>query len=194
MDDLTTCPQCGAPVTQETDVLDTWFSSGLWPFSTLGWPDENAPDYDVFYPTDTLITGFDILFFWVARMIMMGLRFTGKAPFSQVFLNGLVRDEQGRKMSKTNGNVIDPLDVVNEVGADALRFTLAVSASGRDIPLGKSRIQGYSAFVNKIWNASRFAMMHIDTELKNAGPIDRDNLQHRRALDPLAPQRRRRAR
>ena len=176
MDDLTVCPQCGAPVTQETDVLDTWFSSGLWPFSTLGWPDENAPDYDVFYPTDTLITGFDILFFWVARMIMLGLRFTGKAPFSQVFLNGLVRDEQGRKMSKTIGNVIDPLDVVNEVGADALRFTLAVNTSGRDIPLGKSRIQGYSAFVNKIWNASRFAMMHIDTELKDAGPIDRDNL------------------
>jgi len=175
MDDLTACPQCGAPVTQETDVLDTWFSSGLWPFSTLGWPDQ-TPDYQVFYPTDTLITGFDILFFWVARMIMMGLRFTGKAPFSQVFLNGLVRDEQGQKMSKTKGNVIDPLDVVNEVGADALRFTLAVSASGRDIPLGKSRIQGYSAFVNKIWNASRFAMMHIDVELKDAGPIERENL------------------
>jgi valyl-tRNA synthetase len=176
MDDITTCPQCGAAVTQETDVLDTWFSSGLWPFSTMGWPDENAPDYQLFYPTDTLITGFDILFFWVARMIMMGLRFTGKAPFSQVFLNGLVRDEQGQKMSKTKGNVIDPLDVVNEVGADALRFTLAVSASGRDIPLGKSRIQGYSAFVNKIWNASRFAMMHIDKELKSAGPIERDSL------------------
>jgi valyl-tRNA synthetase len=176
MDDLTTCPQCSAAVTQETDVLDTWFSSGLWPFSTMGWPEEDAPDYDVFYPTDTLITGFDILFFWVARMIMMGLRFTGKAPFTQVFLNGLVRDEQGQKMSKTKGNVIDPLDVVNEVGADALRFTLAVSASGRDIPLGKSRIQGYSAFVNKIWNASRFAMMHIDTELRDAKPIERENL------------------
>ena len=176
MDDLESCPQCGAKVEQETDVLDTWFSSGLWPFSTLGWPDEKAADYDIFYPTDTLITGFDILFFWVARMIMMGLRFTGQVPFSQVFLNGLVRDEQGQKMSKTKGNVIDPLDVVNEVGADALRFTLAVSASGRDIPLGKSRIQGYSAFVNKIWNASRFAMMHIDTELKNAKTIDRDEL------------------
>lgn len=180
MDDLTACPQCGAPVTQETDVLDTWFSSGLWPFSTLGWQNapgqDSTPDYQIFYPTDTLITGFDILFFWVARMIMMGLRFTGKAPFSQVFLNGLVRDEQGQKMSKTKGNVIDPLDVVNEVGADALRFTLAVSASGRDIPLGKSRIQGYSAFVNKIWNASRFAMMHIDVELKDAGPIERENL------------------
>jgi valyl-tRNA synthetase len=141
----------------------------------MGWPDK-TPDLDVFYPTDTLITGFDILFFWVARMIMFGLRFTGRAPFSHVFLNGLVRDEQGQKMSKTKGNVIDPLDVVNEVGADALRFTLAVSASGRDIPLGKSRIQGYSAFVNKIWNASRFALMHVDADLKDAGAIDRDHL------------------
>ena len=175
MDDPPGCPQCGAPVTQETDVLDTWFSSGLWPFSTMGWPEETE-DYKIFYPTDTLITGFDILFFWVARMIMFGLRFTGKAPFSQVFLNGLVRDEHGQKMSKTKGNVIDPLDVVSEVGADALRFTLTVSASGRDIPLGKSRIQGYSAFVNKIWNASRFALMHIDVELKSAGAIDRDRL------------------
>ena len=175
MDDPATCPQCGAPVTQDSDVLDTWFSSGLWPFSTLGWPDE-TDDVKIFYPTDTLITGFDILFFWVARMIMMGLRFTGHAPFRHVFLNGLVRDEQGQKMSKTKGNVIDPLDVVNEVGADALRFTLAISASGRDIPLGKSRIQGYSAFVNKIWNASRFALMHIDVELKNAGAIQIDDL------------------
>ncbi|HEX8411848.1 MAG TPA: valine--tRNA ligase [Thermoanaerobaculia bacterium] len=175
MDEPATCRECGAPVTQETDVLDTWFSSGLWPFSTMGWPDE-TPDYDVFYPTDTLITGFDILFFWVARMIMMGLRFTGQAPFSQVFLNGLVRDENGQKMSKSKGNVIDPLDVVDEVGADALRFTLAIAATGRDIPLGKSRIAGYSAFVNKIWNASRFALMHIDVDLSDAGHIDRDNL------------------
>jgi valyl-tRNA synthetase len=175
MDDLTHCPTCGEPVKQETDVLDTWFSSALWPFSTLGWPDK-TPDFDTFYPTDALITGFDILFFWVARMIMAGLRFTGTVPFRQVFLNGLVRDEEGRKMSKTTGNVIDPLDVIDEVGADALRFTLAVNASGRDIPLGKSRIQGYSAFVNKIWNASRFALMHIDTSLKDAGRIDRDSL------------------
>ncbi|HEV8658327.1 MAG TPA: class I tRNA ligase family protein, partial [Thermoanaerobaculia bacterium] len=115
-------------------------------------------------------------FFWVARMIMMGLRFTGKAPFSQVFLNGLVRDEHGEKMSKTKGNVIDPLDVIDEVGADALRFTIAISASGRDIPLGKTRIHSYSTFVNKIWNAARFSMMHLDVELKGAGPIDRDNL------------------
>jgi valyl-tRNA synthetase len=175
MDDLTTCPQCGAAVTQETDVLDTWFSSGLWPFSTMGWPDETA-DVRTFYPTDTLVTGFDILFFWVARMIMMGLRFTGKAPFSQVFLHGLVRDEHGEKMSKVKGNVIDPITVIEESGADALRFTLAINTTGRDIPLGKSRIAGYSAFVNKIWNASRFALMHIDLELKDAGPIDRDHL------------------
>ena len=176
MEEPQACPQCGqSPMRQETDVLDTWFSSALWPFSTMGWPDE-TDDFKVFYPTDTLITGFDILFFWVARMIMAGLRFTGKVPFSQVFLNGLVRDEQGQKMSKTKGNVIDPLEVVEEVGADALRFTLAINASGRDIPLGRSRIQGYSAFVNKIWNAARFAMMHIDIELKDAGPIDRDSL------------------
>ena len=176
MTDPALCPECGAsPMTQETDVLDTWFSSALWPFSTMGWP-EDTPDLRTFYPTATLITGFDILFFWVARMIMMGLRFTGKAPFSQVFLNGLVRDEHGEKMSKTKGNVIDPLDVIEEVGADALRFTLAINTSGRDIPLGKSRIQGYSAFVNKIWNAARFSMMHIDTELSDAGPIERDNL------------------
>jgi valyl-tRNA synthetase len=170
------CPQCGSiAITQDPDVLDTWFSSGLWPFSTMGWPEKTA-DLQTFYPTDVLITGFDILFFWVARMIMFGLRFTGRAPFTQVFLNGLVRDEHGDKMSKSKGNVIDPLDVVEEVGADALRFTLAINASGRDIPLGKNKIAGYSAFVNKIWNASRFAMMHIDIELKNAGSIDRDAL------------------
>ena len=170
------CPACGSTsITQETDVLDTWFSSALWPFSTMGWPDK-TPDLETFYPTDVLITGFDILFFWVARMIMMGLRFTGTIPFSQVFLNGLVRDEHGQKMSKTKGNVIDPLDVIAEFGADALRFTLAIFATGRDIPLAKSRVQGYAAFANKIWNASRFAMMHLDVELKSAGNIDRDAL------------------
>jgi valyl-tRNA synthetase len=170
------CPECGSTeIRQETDVLDTWFSSALWPFSTMGWPDD-TPDYQIFYPTDVLITGYDILFFWVARMIMMGLRFTGRVPFSQVFLNGLVRDEFGQKMSKTKGNVIDPLEVIDEFGADALRFTLAIYASGREIPLAKARIQGYAAFANKIWNASRFAMMHIDTELKSAKAIDRDVL------------------
>jgi len=176
VDDPTTCPQCGSnEITQETDVLDTWFSSGLWPFSTMGWPCDTQ-DLRIFYPTDVLITGFDILFFWVARMIMFGLYFTGKAPFSQVFLNGLVRDENGQKMSKTKGNVIDPLDVIDEFGADAVRFTLAIFASGRDIPLAKSRMQGYAAFANKIWNASRFAMMHIDTKLSSAKAIDRDEL------------------
>src|ERR1051325_1540640 len=176
MEQPASCPQCGsAEIRQEADVLDTWFSSGLWPFSTMGWP-EDAPDYQTFYPTDTLITGFDILFFWVARMIMFGLRFTGKAPFSQVFLNGLVRDEHGQKMSKTKGNVIDPLDVIEKYGADAVRFTLAILTSGRDIPLAESRMQGYSAFANKIWNASRFALMHLDVELKNAGRIDVDDL------------------
>jgi valyl-tRNA synthetase len=175
-EDVTKCPQCGSTeIRQETDVLDTWFSSGLWPFSTMGWPDK-TPDYETFYPTDTLITGFDILFFWVARMIMFGLRFTGKAPFRQVFLNGLVRDEHGEKMSKTKGNVIDPLDVIEKYGADAVRFTLAILTSGRDIPLAESRMQGYSAFANKIWNAARFALMHLDAGLKGAGRIDRDDL------------------
>jgi valyl-tRNA synthetase len=170
------CPECGSTeFRQETDVLDTWFSSALWPFSTMGWPEE-TPDYQIFYPTDVLITGYDILFFWVARMIMMGLRFTGRAPFSYAYLHGLVRDEHGEKMSKTKGNVIDPLDVIQEFGADALRFTLAIFSIGREIPLARSRIQGYAAFANKIWNASRFALMHINSELKSAKPIDRDNL------------------
>jgi valyl-tRNA synthetase len=176
MEQPASCPQCGSDdMRQETDVLDTWFSSGLWPFSTMGWP-EDTPDYQTFYPTDVLITGFDILFFWVARMIMFGLRFTGRAPFTQVFLNGLVRDEHGQKMSKTKGNVIDPLDVIDEFGADAVRFTLAIFTSGRDIPLARTRMQGYAAFANKIWNASRFALMHIDTKLSSAKPIQRDDL------------------
>jgi valyl-tRNA synthetase len=175
-DDVTTCPQCGSTtVTQDPDVLDTWFSSALWPFSTMGWPDK-TPEFETFYPTDLLITGFDILFFWVARMIMMGLRFTGAEPFRHVYIHGLVRDEKGDKMSKTKGNVIDPLDVIKDVGADALRFTLAIRNTGRDIPLGKTAIADYSAFVNKIWNASRFALMHLDTELKSAGRIDREDL------------------
>ena len=170
------CPACGgSKLRQDPDVLDTWFSSALWPFSTMGWPDK-TDDVETFYPTDTLITGFDILFFWVARMIMMGIHFTGKPPFSHVLLHGLVRDEHGRKMSKSVGNVIDPLEVIDELGADALRFTLAIFSSGRDIPLARSRTLGYAAFANKIWNASRFALMHIDEELKGADPITRDEL------------------
>ncbi|HXI13170.1 MAG TPA: valine--tRNA ligase [Thermoanaerobaculia bacterium] len=170
------CPACGGiKLRQDPDVLDTWFSSALWPFSTMGWPDKSE-DVETFYPTDTLITGFDILFFWVARMIMMGIHFTGKPPFSHVLLHGLVRDEHGRKMSKSVGNVIDPLEVIDELGADALRFTLAIFSSGRDIPLARSRTLGYAAFANKIWNASRFALMHIDEELKDADSIMREDL------------------
>ncbi|HEY0590153.1 MAG TPA: valine--tRNA ligase [Thermoanaerobaculia bacterium] len=170
------CVKCASEtLRQETDVLDTWFSSALWPFSTMGWPDE-TPDYRAFYPTDALITGFDILFFWVARMIMMGLRFTGQVPFREVHLHGLVRDEHGQKMSKSKGNVIDPLVVTDAYGADAVRFTLAILSVGRDIPLAENRMQGYSAFATKIWNASRFAMMHVDTELRDAEPIHREDL------------------
>ncbi len=148
-------------LTQDEDVLDTWFSSGLWPFSTLGWPEETA-DLKAFYPTDVLITGFDILFFWVARMVMMGLHFTDRVPFDTVHLTGLVRDAEGRKMSKTRGNVVDPADAVEEYGADALRFTLAILDSpGRDIPLDAERMAGYRAFGNKIWNAIRFGLSRV---------------------------------
>jgi len=143
-------------LTQDADVLDTWFSSALWPFSTLGWPDD-TPDYRTFYPTSVLVTGFDILFFWVARMVMTGLHFTGEVPFARVHLTGLVRDAEGQKMSKTKGNVLDPEELIAEHGADAMRFTLAqLDAPGRDIPLDASRMAGYRAFGNKIWNAARF--------------------------------------
>ncbi|WP_443747312.1 valine--tRNA ligase [Asticcacaulis solisilvae] len=145
---------------QDEDVLDTWFSSALWPFSTMGWP-EDSDDLRRFYPTHTLVTGFDIIFFWVARMMMMGLHFTGKAPFQRVFINALVRDEKGQKMSKSKGNVIDPLTIVDEFGADALRFTLtAMSGQGRDIKLAKQRIEGYRNFGTKLWNATRFCGMN----------------------------------
>jgi len=145
-------------LTQDPDVLDTWFSSALWPFSTLGWPDD-TPDLRTFYPTSVLVTAFDILFFWVARMVMAGLHFTGKTPFAHVHLTGLVRDAEGQKMSKTKGNVLDPEHLIAEHGADALRFTLAqLDAPGRDIPLDASRMAGYRAFGNKIWNATRFVL------------------------------------
>jgi len=148
-------------LTQDPDVLDTWFSSGLWPFSTLGWP-EKTEDLETFYPTDVLITGYDILFFWVARMVMMGLQFTDRLPFHTVHLTGLVRDAQGLKMSKTKGNTVDPLDLVEEYGADALRLTLTILDSpGRDIPLDPERMAGYRAFGNKIWNATRFALSRV---------------------------------
>jgi len=156
------CPQCGGKeLLQDPDVLDTWFSSGLWPFSTLGWPERSA-DLKDFYPTSTLVTGFDILFFWVARMIMMGLKFMGEVPFRDVYIHALVRDEQGQKMSKSKGNVIDPLEIMSKYGTDAFRFTLAaMAAMGRDIRLAEERIAGYQNFVNKLWNAARFVQMNL---------------------------------
>ncbi len=151
-----------ASIDQDPDVLDTWFSSGLWPFSTLGWPDE-TPDFKYFYPTSVLETGYDILFFWVARMIMDGLEFTGKVPFDTVYLHGLIRDEHGQKMSKTKGNVIDPLIVMDEMGTDALRFTLLVgSTPGNDMNLSIKKVEANRNFANKIWNAGRFVIGALD--------------------------------
>ena len=147
------------PLTQDEDVLDTWFSSALWPFSTMGWPDQTE-DLRRFYPTNDLVTAPDIIFFWVARMMMMGLHFTGEAPFSRVILNGLVRDEKGQKMSKSKGNVIDPLEIIDDLGADPLRFTMAILSGTRDIKLSKQRIEGYRNFGTKLWNAARFAQMN----------------------------------
>jgi valyl-tRNA synthetase len=159
----TTCPSCNkSALLQETDVLDTWFSSALWPFSTLGWPDA-TDELETFYPTSVLVTGFDILFFWVARMMMMGLRFMGDVPFRDVYIHALVKDEQGQKMSKSKGNIIDPLEVLDQFGTDAFRFTLAVLAvQGRDIRLSEERIAGYRNYINKIWNAARFALMNLE--------------------------------
>ena len=156
------CPKCASrDIVQETDVLDTWFSSALWPFSTMGWP-EQTKELATFYPTSVLITSFDIIFFWVARMMMMGLHFMDEVPFKDVYLHALVRDKHGKKMSKSTGNVIDPLAVMAEFGTDALRFTLtAFAAQGREIKLDEERIEGYRHFINKLWNAARFAMMHL---------------------------------
>jgi valyl-tRNA synthetase len=149
-----------ALLTRDEDVLDTWFSSALWPFSTLGWPDE-TPELKRYYPTDVLVTGFDIIFFWVARMMMMGLHFMAEVPFHTVYIHALVRDERGAKMSKSKGNVIDPLELIDEYGADALRFTLAaMAAQGRDIKLSTQRVEGYRNFATKLWNACRFAEMN----------------------------------
>lgn len=157
-------------LTQDEDVLDTWFSSALWPFSTLGWP-EKTSDLAKFYPTSTLVTGFDIIFFWVARMMMMGIHFMGEAPFKQVFINALVRDEKGAKMSKSKGNVMDPLILIDELGCDAVRFTLtAMSGQARDIKLSKQRIEGYRNFGTKLWNASRFAQMNECVRVEGFDP------------------------
>jgi len=158
-----TCSHCEeGNLIQEVDVLDTWFSSALWPFSTLGWP-EQTQTLKKFYPTSVLCTGFDILFFWVARMIMMGIKFMDNIPFHSVYIHALIRDSEGQKMSKTKGNVIDPLTMMDKYGTDALRFTLAAfAAQGRDIKLSEERIEGYRNFCNKLWNASRFVLMNLD--------------------------------
>jgi valyl-tRNA synthetase len=159
---VSACAACGSSqVEQDQDVLDTWFSSALWPFSTMGWP-EKTRDLEVFYPTSVLVTGFDILFFWVARMMMMGLKFMGDVPFRDVYIHALVRDAEGQKMSKSRGNVIDPLLVIEKFGTDAFRFTLAAfAAQGRDIRLSEERLAGYRNFANKIWNASRFSLSNL---------------------------------
>ena len=158
------------PLKRDEDVLDTWFSSALWPFSTLGWPDK-TPELDRYYPTSVLVTGFDIIFFWVARMMMMGLHFMKEVPFKDVYIHALVRDEKGQKMSKSKGNVMDPLVLIDEFGADALRFTLAaMAAQGRDIKLARSRVEGYRNFATKLWNASRFAEMNECVRLRDFDP------------------------
>ena len=159
--DITTCPKCGGKVRQENDVLDTWFSSALWPFSTMGWPDK-TPELEKYYPTNTLVTGYDIIFFWVARMIFSGLEHMDKEPFSTVFIHGLVRDAQGRKMSKSLGNGIDPLEIIRKYGADALRFALATGNSpGNDMRFSDEKIEAARNFANKLWNASRFVRMNL---------------------------------
>ena len=147
-------------LTQDEDVLDTWFSSGLWPFSTLGWP-EQTKELARYYPGDVLVTGFDIIFFWVARMMMQGIHFMGEVPFRTVYIHGLVRDERGQKMSKSKGNIIDPLELIDRYGADALRFTIcALTGPGRDVKLGAARVESYRRFVTKLWNAARFCEMN----------------------------------
>ena len=163
MDSPAQCHGCGgSALFQESDVLDTWFSSALWPFSTMGWPDDSDA-LKTFYPTSVLVTGFDILFFWVARMMMMGLHFMKDVPFKDVYIHALVRDADGKKMSKSKGNVIDPIYVIDKFGTDAFRFTLAAfAAQGRDIKLSEDRIEGYRHFINKLWNASRFSLMHLE--------------------------------
>ena len=164
-EDSAVCPKCGKAMRQDPDTLDTWFSSALWPFSTMGWPNEDAEDLKRFYPTNTLVTGYDIITFWVSRMIFSGYAHTGKKPFSDVFIHGLVRDALGRKMSKSLGNGIDPLEVISTYGADALRFTLATGNSpGNDMRISDERFEASRNFANKIWNAARFVMMNLTTD------------------------------
>jgi valyl-tRNA synthetase len=173
-EDITVCPKCGGKMEQDEDVLDTWFSSALWPFATLGWP-EKTDDLDYFYPTNVLVTGYDIIFFWVARMIFSGIEHTGTVPFDTVFIHGIVRDSQGRKMSKSLGNGIDPLEIIDKYGADALRFTLATGNSpGNDMRFYTERVEASRNFANKIWNASRFVLMNLG---ENASGILPENLE-----------------
>jgi len=171
-EDPEVCPNCGGALHQDEDVLDTWFSSALWPFSTLGWPEETE-DLKYFYPTSALVTGYDIIFFWVARMVFSGYEYTGKAPFSKVLIHGLVRDEKGRKMSKSLGNGIDPLEVISQYGADALRFSLTIGTSpGNDMRYTPAKIEAARNFANKIWNASRFVLMGVgEEELRDIGDV-----------------------
>ncbi len=174
-EDHATCPKCGKAMRQDPDTLDTWFSSALWPFSTLGWP-EDSDDLKRFYPTSTLVTGYDIITFWVSRMIFSGLEYTGKAPFSTVLIHGLVRDEQGRKMSKSLGNGIDPLEIIDTYGADALRFTLATGNSpGNDMRFTDKKVEASRNFANKLWNAARFVLMNL-TEEHDPDSIDLSKL------------------
>ena len=176
------CCSCGGSLRQDTDVLDTWFSSGLWPFSTMGWP-ESTVDLRRYYPTTLLITAHDIIFFWVARMMMLGVKFAEHVPFETVYITSLVRDAHGQKMSKSKGNVVDPLELIAEIGADAFRFTLAALASpGMDISLSEGRLRGYRQFINKIWNASRFVLMNLPPTLRerpDVPPVDELELTHR---------------
>lgn len=162
-EDPSACSKCGsAELEQDPDVLDTWFSSALWPFSTMGWP-EKTPELEHFYPTSVLVTGYDILFFWVARMITMGMEFMGKEPFKTVFLHGLIRDAEGKKMSKSRGNSVDPLDIIEEYGADTLRFTMVTgNTPGNDLKFSMERVEASRNFANKIWNASRFVLMNLE--------------------------------
>ncbi len=175
-EDSATCPKCGKAMRQDPDTLDTWFSSALWPFSTMGWPNNDAEDLKRFYPTNTLVTGYDIITFWVSRMIFSGFAHTDKKPFTDVFIHGLVRDALGRKMSKSLGNGIDPLEVISTYGADALRFTLATGNSpGNDMRISDERFEASRNFANKIWNAARFVMMNLDTDCDTEN-IDTANL------------------
>ncbi len=168
LDGIEKCPKCGAPVKQDEDTLDTWFSSALWPFSTLGWP-EKTPDYEYFYPTSTLVTGYDIIPFWVSRMIFSGLEHTGEKPFKDVLIHGLVRDEQGRKMSKSLGNGVDPLDIIDKYGADALRLTLVTgNAPGNDMRWSETKVTNSRNFANKLWNASRYILMNLPEDFESA--------------------------